>query len=71
MRPDAPRDWQGGNWQCARMHPQMTPQLAGMIFEPVFIGLPSNKYENRMRNSSFSTVYHARKSVRNSQVFQV
>jgi hypothetical protein len=36
-----------------------------MIFEHLFIGLPSNGYEN----SSFSTVYHARKSAKNSQSF--
>jgi hypothetical protein len=28
------------------MCPEMTPQLAGMIFEHVFIGLPANGYEN-------------------------
>jgi hypothetical protein len=54
------------------MHPhdsEMTPQLAGMIFEHVFIGFPSNVYKDRTQNSSFSTVYNARKLVKNSQSF--
>ena len=36
----------GPKWQCARMRNGLTPQLAGMIFEYVLIGLPSNGYEN-------------------------
>ena len=39
--------WQVGKQQCAHLHPEMTPQLAGMITKYVFIGLPSNGYENR------------------------